>query len=203
MSQGRIILIRHGRTKWNKWRYLGWEDIPLNDCGRQQAEDVKIALKDEQIDVIYASPLIRAIDTIQPLAQERNLPIKKSHHLKELYYGKFQGMLKSEQKVNVKRDYRENPVPGGESLFALYSRAERFLQALRDDLSAGSSIVVVGHFLINQMLYMVLHNIPFENGFNQIPYKPKNGSLFEIQYMIRTGCEIGICREGDFKLEKA
>lgn len=184
MRQGRIILIRHGRTKWNKLRYIGWEDVPLDRCGQQQAESVSRQLQDEKIDHIYSSPLSRALDTIRPFAETRNLPIRTSDDLKELCYGNMQGLLKAEHKLYVKKSHQHVPIPGGESIFDLYKRAKRFIGDLKSDLDLARNIVIVGHFLTNQMLYMVLCNIPFDTDLNQISYKPGNGSLFELQYMI-------------------
>ena len=183
MNQGRIILVRHGHTSWNKLRYIGWEDIPLDNSGRQQAEDVRQQLRNEKIDVIYSSPLIRALETIRPFAEKQHLKIRTSDDLKELCYGNMQGMFKSDTRIYVKKNHQHVPVPGGESISDLHRRVKKFVGRLNDDFSLARNIIIVGHFLTNQMLYMVLHNIPFNTNLNQLSYKPGNGSLLELQYM--------------------
>ncbi|MFQ5729622.1 MAG: histidine phosphatase family protein [Waddliaceae bacterium] len=195
MNHGRIILIRHGRTVWNKLRYIGWKDIPLDNCGRQQAENVKRQLLEEDIDVIYSSPLIRALDTIRPLSKERNLPVRTSDDLKELCYGNIQGMLKSENKIYVKKNHLHVPVLGGESVFDLYLRVRKFVSGLIDDLSYERHIIIVGHYLMNQMLYMLMRKIPFKTDLNQLTYKPGHGSLLELHYKMGEGNAVRIIHE--------
>ena len=56
-----ILLTRHGQTEWNFLQKVqGKADIKLNEKGIKQAKDVKDKLKNEQIDLILCSPLIRA-----------------------------------------------------------------------------------------------------------------------------------------------
>jgi len=47
----------------------------LTEVGLQQAKQLAERLKDLDIDAIYSSPLSRCIDTIKPLALEKNLKI--------------------------------------------------------------------------------------------------------------------------------
>ena len=59
-----ILLTRHGQTEWNFLQKVqGKADIKLNEKGIKQAKDVKDKLKNEQIDLILCSPLIRAVET--------------------------------------------------------------------------------------------------------------------------------------------
>ena len=66
MHATRIIAIRHGETAWNvDTRIQGHLDIPLNDTGLWQADQVARALADEPITAIYTSDLQRAHATAQ------------------------------------------------------------------------------------------------------------------------------------------
>ena len=69
MTVTTICLVRHGETDWNLHRrYQGWEDIPLNETGRGQAQVVALAIAGEEWDAIVASPLSRAYATAQAIA---------------------------------------------------------------------------------------------------------------------------------------
>ena len=70
----RIILVRHGQTKWNsEGRVQGRTDIPLNARGMAQAEAVGEWLSGRKIDAVYASPLMRAHDTAKAIADRARL----------------------------------------------------------------------------------------------------------------------------------
>lgn len=71
----RLILIRHGETQSNVDRALdtAHPGAPLNETGLAQAEALVEALAHEEIDVLYASTLIRAQQTAAPLAKARGL----------------------------------------------------------------------------------------------------------------------------------
>lgn len=71
----RLILIRHGETQSNVERLLdtAHPGAPLNEMGHAQAEALVEGLAHEEIDVLYASTLIRAQQTAAPLAKARGL----------------------------------------------------------------------------------------------------------------------------------
>ena len=61
-----IIIIRHGETEWNKTgRFQGHSDVPLSAEGRAQAEALGRHLALDHVDAIYASDLIRAMETMK------------------------------------------------------------------------------------------------------------------------------------------
>lgn len=173
-----FFLIRHGRTGGNKQRYVGWEDVPLDDEGHRQAAAVAEALSGDPIDAVYASSLRRAVDTARPLAAARGLELQVRPALKEIDYGRYQGMLKADQPLKLRHEHRTEPMPGGESLADVYRRIEGAWGELRQELARGRNLAVVGHFWSNRMLAAVVRGVPFEDVFLSKDYKPENGSVF-------------------------
>jgi probable phosphoglycerate mutase len=180
MSAGRLLLIRHGQTGGNKQRYVGWEDVPLDETGLAQAREVAQRLAGERIDGLYSSPLSRAVDTARPLARARGLEIRIREELKEIDYGSYQGLLKTDQPLKLRREHMVAPMPGGESLQDVFNRVSRFGEAAARELAAGASLAVVGHFWSNRMLVGALCGVPFEELFARSKYKPGNGSIYEL-----------------------
>ena len=80
-----FYLVRHGQTDWNRaGKIQGTTDIPLNETGRQQAEQLATVLKERigysaetRIDAVYASPLARAFQTAEILAKDGKLPLRR------------------------------------------------------------------------------------------------------------------------------
>ncbi|TFW10333.1 histidine phosphatase family protein [Oxalobacteraceae bacterium OM1] len=89
-----IILIRHGETAWNAVRRLqGHLDIPLNEEGVRQARALGMALRDEPLDAIFSSDLMRARQTAEAIAAPRGMAVQIDDDLRERCYGAFEGML--------------------------------------------------------------------------------------------------------------
>ena len=69
----KLYLTRHGETEWNRQnRVLGRTDIPLNKTGLQQAEATAKYLAGRAINLIYTSPLSRAVMTGRIIAAEQD-----------------------------------------------------------------------------------------------------------------------------------
>lgn len=68
---GKILLLRHGRTAWNKGEvFRGTSEVPLDDIGREQARLAGHALR-SQVSAgakIFCSPLSRAHETAEIVA---------------------------------------------------------------------------------------------------------------------------------------
>ena len=92
-----IWFIRHGETDWNRQRRLqGWQDIPLNEAGRQQAAQLAARMRDEAVqtrfDALYSSDLQRARDTAQPVAEQLDLRIRTEPGIRERGFGVLEGL---------------------------------------------------------------------------------------------------------------
>lgn len=87
----RLILVRHGQTDWNLTKRIqSYTDVPLNEVGRSQTQQVTIKLKDIKIDVIYSSPLSRAYESAKIIAQyHKGIEIIKEPALTEINMGEW------------------------------------------------------------------------------------------------------------------
>jgi broad specificity phosphatase PhoE len=175
MSPGRLYLVRHGRTAGNRLRYVGWGDEPLDDTGREQVRTLAKRLAREPIDLVYSSPLSRALDTARPLADSHGAPVLVRDGLKEIDYGEYQDVLKAERKLRVKRHHRTEPMPGGESLRDVFDRVATVRAEVEADVAAGRDVVVVAHFWSLRMLAGQLEGRSFDEVLDRDDFSPRNG----------------------------
>jgi len=61
----KLILMRHGRSAWNKKNlFTGWVDIPLDEGGVTESIEGGKKIRDLPIDIVFTSTLIRAQMTV-------------------------------------------------------------------------------------------------------------------------------------------
>ncbi len=160
MQATRIIAVRHGETAWNvDTRIQGHLDIPLNETGQWQAQQLAQALSGEPIDAIYASDLQRAYATAQAVADATGATITPETGLRERSFGHFQGRtfaeIEAEMPEDARRWRKRDPdyVPaGGESLVMLRERIERTVFALAEK-HPGEQVLMVAHGGVLDVLY--------------------------------------------------
>jgi broad specificity phosphatase PhoE len=172
---GRLYLVRHGRTAGNRVRYVGWGDEPLDEVGRRQARALAEQLAAEPIDVVYSSPLSRALDTARPLAAGHDAPLRVRDELKEIHYGAYQDILKAERKLKLKRNHRTEPMPGGESLRDVFDRVAVVREEVEAERRAGRNVAVVAHFWSLRMLAGQVDGLTFDEVLARDDYSPENG----------------------------
>jgi len=149
-------LLRHGQTDWNiDLRLQGSSDIPLNETGRNQALVAGATFSREDWDVIIASPLARARDTAQIVAQQLNMPFVIVPELVERSFGIAEGFSHSEWR----KMYEANEhIEGLESLEDLRSRCELLLQLVATEYD-GLRVLAISHgALIRKVLRIVSNN---------------------------------------------
>src|SRR5712691_13296568 len=90
-----LLFIRHGQTTWNAEHLLPGQlpGIALNDIGRQQAARLADALALIPISAIISSPLERARDTAEIIAQARGLSIQFEPDLMDVNVGHWAGKI--------------------------------------------------------------------------------------------------------------
>ncbi|WP_043793680.1 histidine phosphatase family protein [Pseudarthrobacter chlorophenolicus] len=143
MTLTTFALVRHGQTDWNAERRLqGSTDIPLNDVGRGQARDAAAVLSPYEWDAVVSSPLSRAAETADLIAEGLGLTVsRRVPELTERSFGPAEGMQAGPELDALR-------IPGGfkgaESEDEAASRGLAALEALAEEFS-GQRLLVVTH----------------------------------------------------------
>jgi len=165
----RVLAIRHGETAWNvDSRIQGQLDVPLNDIGRWQAHRLALAVSDEGIDAIYASDLLRAMQTAQAVAAGCGREITTDPGLRERGFGVFEGMTYTEIQQRYpemsERWRKRDPTfgaPGGETLRDFFDRSVATVTRLAL-AHPGQTIAVVSHGGVMDALYRAASRIALD-----------------------------------------
>lgn len=182
----RFILIRHGETIWNRQRkYQGQSDVPLTDEGRLQARTLSERLKNEKIDVIYASDLCRTMETAEILAKYHGRKVVPAPLMRELSFGIWEGMTYDEIIQKWPQEYKKwqadpynKKPPDGETLSELCERVSKFLMETAKK-HPDSRILVVSHAGPIRAILSVLLNLKQDFFWK---FKISNTSLTVIEY---------------------
>lgn len=150
-----FILIRHGQTDWNiAGRYQGQADPPLNATGWEQAQLLAEKIQTIRLNRLVSSPLLRALQTAQVIAEHLQIPLQTDARLMEIHQGDWQTRLRSEIQTiypELFKTWESEPwqvtPPGGESLQQVQKRV---YQAI-DELLAQFPDQVIG---------IVAHRVP-------------------------------------------
>ncbi len=141
----KLIVARHGETLWNvQNKVLGRTDIPLNDAGVRQAEDLADELSQFGIQVVYASPLVRATKTGEIVAERNGADLVILEELIEQNFGVFEGIDRADEDYQqTKRNYAMR-YPEGESYFDVVARVYPLLFEIRKKNLDGTAIITHG-----------------------------------------------------------
>jgi broad specificity phosphatase PhoE len=102
----RLFLIRHGQSAGNaEGRFGGHSATPLSELGFEQARVTAEALAKENINAIYSSDLLRAVQTAEPLARLLGIDVVKNPAFRERNVGVLEGLTFDESKQEFPRDY--------------------------------------------------------------------------------------------------
>ena len=181
---GKLILIRHGQTDMNKDQlYYGRLDVPINETGKEQAENTRKNLVELEIDYdkIYSSPMKRAYETAE-IVNYKNLEIEKDDELREMDFGIFEGLSYKEivkkypeEMEKLKKDWKTYSYVTGENPFMLQKRALKFLEKI----DKNKNNMVVTHWGILCTLLSFLFSSELEGYWK---YQVKNGGIVIIEF---------------------
>jgi broad specificity phosphatase PhoE len=146
-----IFLVRHGETDGNAARILQRPDVPLNDRGIRQAEQLARRLSGHGFVRILCSDLLRARMTAAPIAARSGLAVEESPLLQERNFGDLRGTPYAALAEDLfGPDFAP---PNGEDWPAFHARvADAFAFIVDRRRDANGALVVVTHGLVCRAL---------------------------------------------------
>ena len=164
MTATKLFLVRHGQSAGNAaGRFGGHSPTPLSDLGFEQARLTAEALAKENVNVIYSSDLLRAVQTAEPLSKLTGIPIITKPEFRERNVGVLEGLTFYESKSEFPNDYYalvnrniHHVITEGESYSNLLDRIKG---ELRDIIRRhrGERVAIFTH--TGALCFMTLHLI--------------------------------------------
>jgi broad specificity phosphatase PhoE len=166
-----IYLLRHAATSANlaqPYRLQGRGlDMPLDPIGIRQAELTRDYLALHPIERVLSSPLLRARQTAEIVAQPHHLEIEECPEIIECDVGRWEGKTWEAIRAEDPEAYRlfeQNPevhaYPEGETFGQVAQRAKRFFDALFCEQTNGTILVVSHHIVARVYLAGLLGLTP-------------------------------------------
>lgn len=183
-----VYLLRHGEVANSHLVCLnGHHDIALSENGVAQSKRLGETLSHYPVSAVYSSDLTRTREGARAIAEPHGLTPTSCPELRELSFGKWEGMSVSElaeQHPGVLEHRFQNPdtfkADGGESFQDLHDRVLPKFHAIAQ-AHLGETIVIVAHGGVNRVVLCDLLEFPLKNLFrisqeyaavNRILYRP-------------------------------
>ncbi len=159
----------------------GQTDIPIEEIGIKEAEQLAKLLEVEQIDFVYSSNLKRAVMTAKIIAESRGIDVREDSRLRECLFGLIEGHTVEEAILKFGKDVFRHDVDdfstydlgiyGGENREQVLERHLSFLNEAKEKHSS-ETILIVGH---GRSLNTLLHGLG-------LPVNLKRGEYIKIEY---------------------
>jgi broad specificity phosphatase PhoE len=165
-----IFLIRHGATDANLARpYIlqgSGINLPLSAIGREQLTATAQKLANIPLDGIFCSPLLRAQESAQIVAQPHHLTPELIPEITEINVGEWEGL--SWDKIQVRdpeayaqfqADSAQTPYKGGENYSDVATRVWPVFQKLAAT-QVGKRVAIVAHNIVNRVILAHALGVP-------------------------------------------
>lgn len=181
----KIYLVRHAECVGNiEKRLTGYHDYELTKEGIEQAQELKESLKSIKFNNIYASPLKRAIGTVEPIARFQKKNIQTYKELGEMNFGKYDGYTWKEvdklDKTILHNSKKEiEGIPNQETTKHVQERMIKVVRKLADE-NNGKTILICSHGISIEAFLRGVKRIPFN--VESQKYSQSNTEVNEIEY---------------------
>lgn len=167
----KLYMVRHGETDLNQSRvYFGWQDVSINEAGREQAKILKEKLSDITFSSVLASPLQRARQTAAIIKPDIVPVIDEG--LKELNFGQWEGMHYTAIAAKYPQewqawadDWLQYQIKYGESFAMFYARVKKSFEQLKVKYE-NQQILLVTHAGVMKIIMLLALDLPMQHYWN-------------------------------------
>ena len=155
----------------------GWFDAALSAAGEEQARDLGVRRRDDDLAAVYCSDLTRAIRTAQVAFGDRAIEIVRDARLRECNYGTFtrHPLAAVEQR---RRLHVSMPFPRGESYQQVVERVSASLADMAAKFPDGT-VLVVGHRATFYALEHLVRRVPLDEAVTS-PWQWQPGWIYRV-----------------------
>jgi broad specificity phosphatase PhoE len=159
MQRTTIHFIRHGDV--HNPQGIFYARLPrfrLSERGQQQAAAAGVYLQHRPLTAVFSSPMLRARQTADRVAELHSLPVKRTGLLNETHTH-LQGESLAELEAQGWPLFKDVP-PAYETTADIFARAQRFIRRVRRDY-AGQEVAAVSHGHIMLWMHLWVRGLPF------------------------------------------
>ena len=177
----KLYVMRHGTSIWNEQgKTQGHSHNRLSLEGKQIVNQTAQKCKHIKFDVIFCSPLMRAVQSANIMNKFHKVKKIKDNRLMEVDQGIFTGKIYNKLSPSeIKQKESRSKVYGMESYKDAYARIKNFVEDIKQS-NYENVLVITHHFVITCIEHILLNN----GNFSSFKYKGNidNGEikLFEI-----------------------
>ena len=182
----RILLVRHGATTLTaEDRFAGSSNVHLSDEGHRQVASLAQRLEREPLHAVYCSPLDRTVETARILASPHGREINVEEGLREIDYGRWEGLRRSEIERDFAEEYaawQEDPFTiaprGGESGVNVLNRALPVMRRIVEE-NRHKNVLMVAHKGVNRILISSLLGFDVRGYRDRLDQSPAGLSILD------------------------
>ncbi len=182
----RVFLARHGQTPLNAVNCMqGQIDVELSELGKKQATALKERLKNEKIDYIYTSPLIRAYDTANRVYEYHDCPFEIDDRIKEMNFGEWEGnpieKIKNEGGKAAYYFWKEPQnytITTGETFHELIARIGDFMDMVVSKHD-GENVLIVCHGMVVRAILTYIQDKDVSQMYDNPPIYNASITIFD------------------------
>lgn len=162
----KLYVVRHGETLANIQKTVsGDKETPLTTKGIRQAKELGELFSTISFDVVFSSPLLRAIDTARFITKKT---VHIDERLIERNYGINEGKLMKDTNPDELWDYNLNADKDEvEPVKEVLKRVSSFLEEIKTNYP-DKTILVVTHSGIARAIYYNINKIPKDGNLKNV-----------------------------------
>lgn len=146
-----IYVARHGQTEWNKQKiFNGATEVPLNETGIFQSEQLRDLVKDYNIEICFTSSLTRAVQSTEIIYGNNYIV---DDRLVEIICGEFEGKLETQESFEAFGNACKNGSLGVEKFTVFIDRMVSFCEMLVNEYNDRNVLVITHAFNARVMNY--------------------------------------------------